>query len=66
MAKEPKNIPTECGQRVVLRGRGHVGSVIKIDEKWIWVNWDESSVGNDGRAKIHHAYELTVQSPPEA
>lgn len=57
MAKAPKGIPTTHDQRVMLRGRGHLGTVTKIDDKWVWVRWDDQ-IGNDGRAEIHYAYEL--------
>lgn len=47
--KKPKNIPTEIGQRVKLRGRLHTGEVtciLPIFEKypthsqWVNVAWD--------------------------
>ena len=55
MAKRPKDSPTEEGQRVILRGRGHLGTITKIDDRdWVWVDWDEPKTG----AKICHANEL--------
>lgn len=59
MAKAPKGIPTEDGQRVTLRGRGHCGTVTKINDNWVWVQWDDE-IGTDGCAEIHHAFELQV------
>lgn len=42
MAKIPKDSPTAEGQRVVLRGRGAVGTVTRMDDAyWVWVDWDE-------------------------
>lgn len=61
MAKAPKDIPTADGQRVMLRGRGYLGTVTKIDGTWVWVKWDGPETGAD----IHHAYEL-VQVASEA
>lgn len=56
MAKRPKDSPTDIGQRVILRGRGAVGEIYKIDEGgWVWVKWEDPKAGG---AKICHVNEL--------
>lgn len=56
--KRPKDSPRETGQRVLLRGRGELGTVVRIDEGgWVWINWDEPKGGPD----ICHVNELALQ-----
>lgn len=58
MAKRPKDSPTEVGQRVILRGRGSLGSVERIDDGgWVWVTWDVPKSG----PSICHVNELSLQ-----
>lgn len=55
--KAPKDIPTRQGQRVVLRGREHRGTVAKLNGNWAWIDWDQKDCG---AATINHTYELVV------
>ena len=57
MPKRPEGTPDKIGQRVILRGRGAFGNVQKIENEWVWVNWDD---GAKGWPKICHANELKV------
>lgn len=56
--RRPKDSPTQVGQRVMLRGRGVLGTIRKLDERgWVWVSWDEPKSGAD----ICHVNELALQ-----
>jgi hypothetical protein len=60
MAKRPKDSPNHEGQRVILRGRGIVGTIDKLDEGgWCWVRWLDP---NAKAAKICHVNELALQN----
>ena len=60
MAKRPKDSPTAVGQKVILRGRGIVGEITKLDDGgWAWINWEDPKAG----AKICHVNELVLQQP---
>lgn len=56
MAKPPPNIPTEVGDRVVLRANTSRGGIIyeMSPRMWCRVNWDDGFV----TPKIVHQYEL--------
>jgi len=54
MSKQPKNLPKK-DDRVKLRGREFVGTLIRIDpDKWSFVKWDSKG------PIICHLHELEV------
>lgn len=56
--KKPKDSPTSEGQRVLLRGRGAIGTVEKIDEDgWVWVRWHDPK---DKAPKVCFVTELAL------
>jgi hypothetical protein len=57
--KPPKNIPTDVGQRVRLRGRPAYGEIVYMNGTWMWVAWDEPDMG----ALICHQHELECRNP---
>ncbi len=52
----------KAGDRIVKRGLGFKGKIVKADQSWVTVEWDDGIA--KGRPQMCHIKELEIEKAP--